>query len=119
VLADHVRRQRALLVRGYLIVGEFNDHPDHFADLVGTNYFALRSCHCLQTTTEVMAEALRTFNPYVVVFLNRIRQCSSSDRSLKSNYGSAHRRSQDFERAYADQQAASRRVGATHKISNM
>jgi hypothetical protein len=70
--ADHLRLQRNLLARDYLIVGEFDDDPDHFAELVRADYFALRSCHCLQTTTDVMAETLRKFNPNVAVFPNQI-----------------------------------------------
>jgi ubiquinone/menaquinone biosynthesis C-methylase UbiE/glycosyltransferase involved in cell wall biosynthesis len=71
-LADHIRLQHELLARGYLIIGEFDDDPQHFAELVRTDFFALRSCHCLQTTTEVMAETLRAFNPHVTVFPNQI-----------------------------------------------
>ena len=71
-LADHLRLQRALLAEGYLIVAEFDDDPHHFADLVRTDYFALRSCHCVQTTTEVMAESLRSHNPHVAVFPNQV-----------------------------------------------
>ncbi len=40
-LADHERLQRALLAENYLIVGEFDDDPDHFPDLARTNHFAL------------------------------------------------------------------------------
>jgi SAM-dependent methyltransferase len=69
---EHLRLQRALLARDYLIVGEFDDDPDHFAELVQADYFALRSCHCLQTTTDVMAETLRPFNPHVAVFPNQV-----------------------------------------------
>jgi SAM-dependent methyltransferase len=69
---DHLRLQRALLANGYLIVGELDDDPDHFADLVRTDYLALRACHCLQTSTEVMAEALRPYNPHVKVFPNQV-----------------------------------------------
>jgi SAM-dependent methyltransferase len=71
-LADHLGLQRELLAREYLIVGEFDDDPEHFAELVRSDFFALRSCHCLQTTTEVMAETLRTFNPHVAVFPNHV-----------------------------------------------
>jgi SAM-dependent methyltransferase len=71
-LADHLRLQRELLAREFLIVGEFDDDPQHFAELVRSDFFALRSCHCLQTTTEVMAETLRTFNPHVAVFPNQV-----------------------------------------------
>ena len=71
--ADHLRLPaRTCWRRDYLIVGEFDDDPGHFAELVRTDYFALRSCHCIQTTTDVMAETLRAFNPHVVVFPNQI-----------------------------------------------
>jgi precorrin-6B methylase 2 len=76
-IADHLRLQRELLARGYLIVGEFDDDPQHFADLVRTDFFALRSCHCLQTTTEMMAETLRVFNPHVAVFPNQVAALSA------------------------------------------
>ena len=70
--SDHLRLQRALLAQDYLIVGEFDDDPDHFAELGRTDYFALRACHCIQTTTEVMADSLRVYNPHVMVFPNQV-----------------------------------------------
>jgi SAM-dependent methyltransferase len=70
--ADHLRLQRALLENGYLIVGEFDDDPAHFPELGRTDFLALRGCHCLQSSTEVMAEALRPYNPHVMVFPNQV-----------------------------------------------
>jgi glycosyltransferase involved in cell wall biosynthesis len=70
--ADHLRLQRALLEQGYLIVAEFDDDPLHFAELAKTDFFALRSCHCIQTTTEVLAETLRAYNPHVRAFPNQV-----------------------------------------------
>jgi SAM-dependent methyltransferase len=70
--ADHLRLQRALLEKGYLIVGEFDDDPAHFAELGRTDFLALRGCHCLQTSTEVMAESLRPYNPHIMVFPNQV-----------------------------------------------
>jgi SAM-dependent methyltransferase len=70
----HLRLQRALLERGYLIVAELDDDPAHFAELERTQFFALRACHCVQTTTEVMAESLRAYNPHVAVFANEVAQ---------------------------------------------
>ncbi len=61
-----------MLAQGYLIVGEFDDEPEHFGELVRTDSFALRACHCLQTTNDVMAEALRPFNRNVGVFPNHV-----------------------------------------------
>jgi SAM-dependent methyltransferase len=73
-LDDHLRLQRALLANGYLIVAELDDDPRHFAKMVDTDFLALRSCHCAQTTTEVMAEEIRAFNPHVAVFPNQIAE---------------------------------------------
>lgn len=70
--SDHVRLQRALIEAGYLIVAEFDDDPAHFPDLVSSDFFALRSCHCVQTTTEALADLLRTYNPHVQIFANQI-----------------------------------------------
>ncbi len=69
---NHLRLQRALLENGYLIVGEFDDDPGHFPMLEQTDFLALRGCHCLQTTTEVMAESLRPYNPHVQIFPNQV-----------------------------------------------
>ena len=69
---DHLELQRQLIASGYLIVAELDDDPWHFAELVKSNFFALRSCHCVQTTTEVMAESIREFNTHVAVFPNQI-----------------------------------------------
>jgi SAM-dependent methyltransferase len=71
-LADHVMLQRELLANGYLIVAELDDDPRHFAEMVNTNFLALRSCHCVQTTTELLAETIRVFNPHIAVFSNQV-----------------------------------------------
>lgn len=71
---DHLKLQRAVLSSGYLIVAELDDNPHHFAELVCSDFLALRSCHCVQTTTEVMAESIRVFNPHVAVFPNQIAE---------------------------------------------
>ena len=70
--ADHIRLNRALLQKGYLIVGEFDDDPAHFAELGRSDFLALRGCHCIQTSTDIMAESLRPYNPHVRVFPNQV-----------------------------------------------
>ena len=35
----------------------------HFADLAKSDFFALRSCHCIQTTTEVLAASAPHVQP--------------------------------------------------------
>src|SRR5439155_17336227 len=39
--SDHLQLQRALLENGYLIIGEFDDDPDHFAEWGRTDFPAV------------------------------------------------------------------------------
>ncbi|MBV8128171.1 MAG: methyltransferase domain-containing protein [Planctomycetaceae bacterium] len=71
-IGDHLQLQRVLLEQGYLIVAEFDDDPLHFSELVSSDFFALRSCHGVQTTTEPLAQVLREYNPNVQVFPNQL-----------------------------------------------
>ena len=64
---------RSLLSDGWLIVTEFDDHPDHFDMLHADDQFAFRGVHAVQTSTPALAEILRTRNPEVAVFPNMIR----------------------------------------------
>jgi SAM-dependent methyltransferase len=64
---------RDLLKDGWVIVTEFDDHPDHFGMLNATDQLAFRGVHAVQTSTPALAEILRTRNPEVMVFPNAIR----------------------------------------------
>src|SRR5262249_25443014 len=88
-LADHLQLQRALLARGYLIVGELDDDPEHFTDLVSSDFFGIKSCHCIQTTTEVLAETLRKIHPHVAVFPNQAASVGAP-RSQVPGHSSEH-----------------------------
>jgi hypothetical protein len=99
-LEDHLKLQRQLIANSYLIVAELDDDPWHFAELVTTNFLALKGCHCVQTTTEVMAETIREFNPHVAVFPNQIAALprrrsgpsdASSSRPLTLFFGALNR----------------------------
>jgi hypothetical protein len=39
--------------------------------MLQADFFTTTSCHCIQTTTEVLAKTLRQFHPYVAVFSNQ------------------------------------------------
>jgi glycosyltransferase involved in cell wall biosynthesis len=65
-------RQRDLLSRGYLVVAELDDAPENWPEHAEKIAFTLRSSHCVQTSTEALAERLRDFNPNVVVFKNHL-----------------------------------------------
>ena len=62
-----------LLSDGWLIVTEFDDHPDHFGMLHADDQFAFCGAHAVQTTTPALAAILRPLNPEVAVFPNAVR----------------------------------------------
>jgi hypothetical protein len=67
-------RLRALLEKDYVIVSEFDDHPQFMEDR-GINLAELltfRGVHAVQTSTEALAEALAPQNPEIEVFRNGI-----------------------------------------------
>jgi SAM-dependent methyltransferase len=61
-----------LLRRGYLLVGELDDDPRGFPGLAAHDFLSLRACHCLQTSTESLADVLRQYHPHVAVFANQL-----------------------------------------------
>jgi glycosyltransferase involved in cell wall biosynthesis len=63
---------RALTAAGYLVVTEFDDHPDHFEMMRVAGNLTFRGVHALQTSTSAMAEALRKYNPEIAVFPNTV-----------------------------------------------
>ncbi|WP_159789795.1 methyltransferase [Sodalinema gerasimenkoae] len=65
-------QQKNLLQRGYLIVSEIDDDPLRWETPSDNGLFSYRSCHCVQTSTEPLAEFLRQYNPYVKVFPNQL-----------------------------------------------
>jgi SAM-dependent methyltransferase/glycosyltransferase involved in cell wall biosynthesis len=58
--------------RGYLVVAEIDDDPRIWEFTRANDFFGLRSCHAVQTSTEPLAELLRQYNPNVVVFPNQV-----------------------------------------------
>jgi SAM-dependent methyltransferase len=65
---------RGLMDRGWIIVTEFDDHPDFFRALQDPAQLTFRSVHAVQTSTEVLASILRQRNPEVRVFPNAVRE---------------------------------------------
>ncbi len=66
---DVVQRLRA---SGYLVVTEFDDHPDFFQNMQSEDQYSFRAVHAVQTSTPALAEILATRNPEVRVFPNAI-----------------------------------------------
>jgi SAM-dependent methyltransferase len=64
---------RNLLSEGWVIVTEFDDHPDFFGMLNVGDQLAFRGVHAVQTSTPELAAILRPHNPEVMMFPNAIR----------------------------------------------
>ena len=62
---------RHLTARNWLVVTEFDDHPDFFARQ-DTDVLTFAGVHAVQTSTEALADILRPRNPDVAVFPNAI-----------------------------------------------
>ncbi|PPT10979.1 Putative N-acetylgalactosaminyl-diphosphoundecaprenol glucuronosyltransferase [Geitlerinema sp. FC II] len=65
-------KQKRLIDHGYLIVVEIDDDPRFWPEHIEQDFITYRSCHCIQTSTEPLAEFLRQFNPYVKIFRNQL-----------------------------------------------
>jgi Methyltransferase domain/Glycosyl transferases group 1 len=61
---------RKMLDAGWLVVTEFDDHPDFFAIMQQGADLSFRGVHALQTSTPALAEVLRRYNPEVAIFPN-------------------------------------------------
>ena len=63
----------ALLRDDWIIVTEFDDHPDFFEIMRGEGQFSFTGVHAVQTSTPALGSILRQRNPEVAVFPNAIR----------------------------------------------
>jgi hypothetical protein len=64
---------RGLIRAGYLVVTEFDDHPDFFQMMQLGGELSFRGVHAIQTSTPALAEVLRKYNPEIAVFPNTVR----------------------------------------------
>jgi SAM-dependent methyltransferase len=67
-----LRTVETLTSAGFLVVTEFDDHPDHFDMMRMGGDLSFRGVHALQTSTSVLADVLRKYNPEVAVFPNAL-----------------------------------------------
>ncbi|MGB3509507.1 MAG: methyltransferase domain-containing protein [Microcoleaceae cyanobacterium] len=66
------QKLKFLLEKDYLIVAEIDDNPLRRPEYAENNYLSYRGCHCVQTSTESLANFLRQYNPNVSVFQNQL-----------------------------------------------
>jgi SAM-dependent methyltransferase len=63
---------RAFVDGGWLLVTEFDDHPDFFQVMQDPEQLTFRGVHAVQTSTPTLAAVLRQRNPEVAVFPNAL-----------------------------------------------
>ncbi len=67
-----IKRQQAILQRNFLIVAEHDDDPYFWPENADNKFLLFISSHCIQTSTEKLAEHLKQFNPNVKAFANQL-----------------------------------------------
>ncbi|CBN56448.1 MULTISPECIES: methyltransferase domain-containing protein [Kamptonema] len=87
---------KQLLQNDYLIVAEIDDNPIRRKEYADNQYLSYRGCHCIQTTTEPLAEFLRKLNPNVAVFSNQLAYLPAErtypdDNSITIFFGALNR----------------------------
>jgi glycosyltransferase involved in cell wall biosynthesis len=87
---------RQLTDSGFVIVTEFDDHPDHFDMMRNGGALSFYGAHAVQTSTTVMADALRRYNPEIAVFPNAMGRLPeirnfSDDQSVTMFFGALNR----------------------------
>lgn len=63
---------RMLTDAGWIVVTEFDDHPDFFSGMQDQAQLTFRGVHAIQTSTPALAEVLRNRNPEIAIFPNAI-----------------------------------------------
>ncbi len=61
-----------LLAQDFVVICEFDDHPDHLPVLQRPDVVNFHAVHAIQTTTPALASVLAQRNPHVAVFPNAI-----------------------------------------------
>ena len=70
--ADGQRRINAMIDRGWLVITEFDDHPDFLRGLNDPALISFRGVHAVQTSTPILADLLRERNPELALFPNAV-----------------------------------------------
>ncbi len=92
---------RHLIAAGYLVVTEFDDHPDFFRMMQFGGEMSFLGVHAIQTSTPALAEILRTYNPEIAVFPNAVSSlpapCNFADPRRITLFFGALNREQDWQ----------------------
>jgi SAM-dependent methyltransferase len=80
-----LERVKVLLDRGWVVVCEFDDHPDYIPVLQRPDIHNFRAVHAVQTTTKPLASVLYQYNPEIVVFENAISRLPDIENFTQNN----------------------------------
>jgi SAM-dependent methyltransferase len=72
--ADGQRPINNMIDKGWLVITEFDDHPDFMRGLNNPALVSFRGVHAVQTTTPELAALLRERNPELAMFPNAIAE---------------------------------------------
>ena len=70
--AKSLPQLRMALRSGTVLVGEFDDDPNHFPTIAANHHLPFKAMHAMQVSTEPLAEEMRQYNPEVATFPNAI-----------------------------------------------
>jgi 2-polyprenyl-3-methyl-5-hydroxy-6-metoxy-1,4-benzoquinol methylase len=65
-------QMEALIAKGWLLVLDMDDDPNHWSDYVDSDFYAFKAVHAVTVSTEHLADVVRPFNANVQVFANAI-----------------------------------------------
>jgi SAM-dependent methyltransferase len=107
---------RSLIAAGYLVVTEFDDHPDFFRMMQFGGEMSFRGVHAIQTSTPALAEVLREYNPEIAVFPNAVASlpapCNFADPHRITCFFGALNREPDWQPLMPAINAVAAEVGA-------
>ena len=69
---DNIALLKWLLRNNYLIIMEFDDHPERWPAIEENRYLNFTGCHGVQTSTQPLSEFFSQYNPNVRIFPNQI-----------------------------------------------
>jgi len=70
--AESLSKLRTVLEAGYVLVGEFDDDPNHWPAIADNRYLNFTAMHAMQVSTEPLARVIRPHNPELQVFANAV-----------------------------------------------
>jgi SAM-dependent methyltransferase len=112
---------QAFLNAGWLVVTEFDDHPDFFQIMQDPEQLTFRGVHAVQTSTPELAAVLRQRNPEVAIFPNAIANLPEprnfTDPEHLTVFFGALNREQDWEPLIPAINAATAKLGDRLRFS--